>query len=146
MLDIGWSEMAVIALVALVVIGPKDLPKAMKTVAFWVRKARKLASEFHSGVDQLLREAELEEARETIRSASRMKLDRALEQTIDPTGDVNKALQPPTDADLSTDSSAAPATAEPKLTDSPALPDAAPASPEAATAAEVSTPAKAETA
>ncbi len=100
MLDIGWSEMAVIALVALVVIGPKDLPKAMKTVAFWVRKARKLASEFHSGVDQLVREAELEEARETIRSASRMNLDRALENTVDPTGEVNTALRPPSDADL----------------------------------------------
>ena len=55
MLDIGWSEMAVIALVALVVIGPKDLPKAMKAAAFWVRKARSLASEFHSGIDQLVR-------------------------------------------------------------------------------------------
>ena len=102
MLDIGWSEMAVIALVALVVIGPKDLPKAMKTVAFWVRKARKLASEFHSGIDQLVREAELEEAREAIRSASQMNIDRALENTIDPTGEVNKALKPPSDADLET--------------------------------------------
>ena len=100
MLDIGWSEMAVIALVALVVIGPKDLPKAMKTVAFWVRKARKLASEFHSGIDQLVREAELEEAREAIRSASQMNLDRAVESTIDPTGEVNKALTPPNDGDL----------------------------------------------
>ena len=45
MLDIGWSEMAVIALVALVVIGPKDLPKAMKAVAYWVTKARKLIAE-----------------------------------------------------------------------------------------------------
>jgi sec-independent protein translocase protein TatB len=99
MLDIGWSEMAVIALVALVVIGPKDLPKAMKTVAFWVRKARKLASEFHSGIDQLVREAELEEARDAIRSASQMNVDRALENTIDPTGEVNKALTPPSDAE-----------------------------------------------
>ena len=100
MLDIGWSEMAVIALVALVVIGPKDLPKAMKAAAFWVRKARSLASEFHSGIDQLVREAELEEARDAIRSASQMNLDRTLESTIDPTGEVNKALQPPSAADL----------------------------------------------
>jgi sec-independent protein translocase protein TatB len=144
MLDIGWSEMAVIALVALVVIGPKDLPKAMKTAAFWVRKARKLASEFHSGIDQLVREAELEEARETIRSASRMNLGRTLEQTIDPTGEVNKALQAPTDADLSSSSSAASTAAEPKPGDPPALPDAAPTMPETVTTAEASTPAKAE--
>ena len=100
MLDIGWSEMAVIALVALVVIGPKDLPKAMKAVAYWVTKARKLSSEFHRGIDQIVREAELEEAREAIRSASQMNLDRAVEQTIDPTGEVNKALQPPSDPDI----------------------------------------------
>ncbi len=100
MLDIGWSEMAVIALVALVVIGPKDLPKAMKTVAFWMRKARKLASEFHSGIDQLVREAELEEAREAIRSASRMNVDRELEKTIDPTGEVHKTLQAPSESEL----------------------------------------------
>jgi sec-independent protein translocase protein TatB len=72
----------------------------MKTVAFWVRKARKLASEFHSGIDQLVREAELEEAREAIRSASQMNLDRAVESTIDPTGEVNKALTPPNDGEL----------------------------------------------
>ena len=99
MLDIGWSEMAVIALVALVVIGPKDLPKAMKAVAYWVTKARKLSSEFHRGIDQIVREAELEEAREAIRSASQMNVDRALENTIDPTGEVNKALTPPSDGE-----------------------------------------------
>lgn len=137
MLDIGWSEMAVIALVALVVIGPKDLPKAMKTVAFWVRKARKLASEFHSGIDQLVREAELEEAREAIRSASQMNLDRAVEQTIDPTGEVNKALSPADLADLPD-----PASPEP-VDDRPALPPAAsPAAP--AVAPPTSEPVKAE--
>ncbi len=146
MLDIGWSEMAVIALVALVVIGPKDLPKAMKTAAFWVRKARKLASEFHSGVDQLVREAELEEARETIRSASKINLNRTLEQTIDPTGEVNKALQAPTDANLSSGSSAAPAAAKPKPADPPVPPDAPPSTPEAAPTAETSAPVKAESA
>jgi sec-independent protein translocase protein TatB len=108
MLDVGWSEMAVIALVALVVIGPKDLPKAMKTAAFWVRKARSLASEFHSGIDQLVREAELEEARDAIRNASQMNLDRALETTIDPTGEVNKALQPPSEVDLTPAAAPAP--------------------------------------
>ncbi|HEX6101661.1 MAG TPA: Sec-independent protein translocase protein TatB [Alphaproteobacteria bacterium] len=132
MLDIGWSEMAVIALVALVVIGPKDLPKAMKTVAFWVRKARKLASEFHSGIDQLVREAELEEAREAIRSAGQMNLDRAVEQTIDPTGEVNKALSPAELADLPGPTSAEPADERPALAPaaSPAAPAAAPPTPE----------------
>ena len=101
MLDIGWSEMAVIALVALVVIGPKDLPKAMKAVAYWVTKARRLSAEFHRGIDQIVREAELEEAREAIRSASQVNLDRELAQTLDPTGEVAKSLEPPADAAVS---------------------------------------------
>jgi sec-independent protein translocase protein TatB len=125
MFDIGWSEMAVIALVALVVIGPKDLPKAMKTVAFWVRKARRLASEFHSGIDQLVREAELEEARDAIRSASQMNLDRAVEQAIDPTGEVDKALQLPADTEAAPPAPPVIAAAE----EPPALPPAPPTPP-----------------
>ena len=149
MFDIGWSEMAVIALVALVVIGPKDLPKAMKTAAFWMRKARKLASEFHSGIDQLVREAELEEAREAVRSASKMNLDRALESTIDPTGEVNKALQPPAEVDIAREAPAL--TAEPapeeKREGAPgADAKAAPAEPVETTPAPASEPAKAESA
>jgi sec-independent protein translocase protein TatB len=127
MLDIGWSEMAVIALVALVVIGPKDLPKAMKTAAFWVRKARSLASEFHSGIDQFVREAELEEARDAIRSASQMNLDRALESTIDPTGEVNKALQSPSETDLQMPAAPAVVPEAQAIAQSPAEPQAEPA-------------------
>jgi sec-independent protein translocase protein TatB len=133
MLDIGWSEMAVIALVALVVIGPKDLPKAMKAVAYWVTRARKLSSEFHRGIDQIVREAELEEAREAIRSAGQMNLDRAVEQTIDPTGDVERAMllasdinadAPPPDAASAAPSPEPPAIAAPS-TPEPAGPDPA---------------------
>ena len=45
MFDIGWSEMAVVALIALIVIGPKELPKAMRSLAKWTRKARSMARE-----------------------------------------------------------------------------------------------------
>ena len=128
MLDIGWSEMAVIALVALVVIGPKDLPKAMKAVAYWVTKARRLSSEFHRGIDQIVREAELEEARDAIRSASQMNLDRAFEQTVDPTGEVNKALQPPGDADIDPETHIEKPEDRPMLA-SPEEPEAAPSPP-----------------
>lgn len=92
MLDLGWSEMAIIALVALLVLGPKELPNALRTVALWVRKARKLAREFQSGVDELVREAELEEAKKTVQSVSRVNVNREIEKTIDPTGDVSRAL------------------------------------------------------
>jgi len=68
MFDIGWSEMAVIALIALVVIGPKELPNAMRIVAKWARKARSLAREFQSGVDDMIREADLDDARKAFDS------------------------------------------------------------------------------
>jgi sec-independent protein translocase protein TatB len=61
MFDIGYSELLLIAVVALVVIGPKDLPNVMRTVGKWVGKARGMARHFRSGIDTMMREAELEE-------------------------------------------------------------------------------------
>jgi sec-independent protein translocase protein TatB len=59
MFGIDSSELMVIALVALVVIGPKDLPRVMRTVGQWVARARGMASHFRAGVDTMIRESEL---------------------------------------------------------------------------------------
>ena len=59
MFGIDSSELLVIFLVALVVIGPKDLPRVMRTVGQWVGRARGMASHFRSGVDNMIRESEL---------------------------------------------------------------------------------------
>lgn len=88
MFDIGWSEMAVVALLALIVIGPKDLPRVMRTASHWVRKARGLAREFQSGIDDMIREADLEDAKKALDNAKRMDIDKAVENVIDPTGEV----------------------------------------------------------
>ena len=61
MFDIAPSEFLLVAFVALVVIGPKDLPKAMRVVGYWVGKARGVARQFRTGFDNMVREAELEE-------------------------------------------------------------------------------------
>jgi len=61
MFDIGYSELLLIAVIALIVIGPKDLPRVMRTVGHWVGRARGMARHFRSGVDTMMREAELEE-------------------------------------------------------------------------------------
>ncbi|AIT06505.1 preprotein translocase subunit TatB [Sphingomonas taxi] len=61
MFDIAPSEFLLVAFVALVVIGPKDLPKAMRVVGYWVGKARGVARSFRQGFDNMVREAELEE-------------------------------------------------------------------------------------
>jgi sec-independent protein translocase protein TatB len=61
MFGIDSGELLVIALVALVVIGPKDLPRVMRTVGQWVGRARGMARHFRSGVDAMMRESELAE-------------------------------------------------------------------------------------
>jgi sec-independent protein translocase protein TatB len=61
MFDIAPTELLIVALVALVVIGPKDLPRVMRTVGQWVGKAKGMARHFRSGLDTMMREAELEE-------------------------------------------------------------------------------------
>jgi sec-independent protein translocase protein TatB len=61
MFDIAPTELLLCAVIALVVIGPKDLPKAMRFVGNWVGKAKGMARHFRSGIDTMMREAELEE-------------------------------------------------------------------------------------
>ena len=88
MFDIGWSEMAVIALLLLLVIGPRELPTMMRTVGRYVRKARMLTRDFQHSLDEMAREAELDEAKKTIQSAKSMNLERSFEETLDPDGEV----------------------------------------------------------
>ena len=61
MFDIAPTELLLCAIVALVVIGPKDLPKAMRVLGYWVGRARGVARHFRSGIDTMMREAELAE-------------------------------------------------------------------------------------
>ena len=61
MFDIGWSELLVIAIVALVVIGPKDLPRAFRIAGQWAAKARAMAREFQGHIDELMRESQMDE-------------------------------------------------------------------------------------
>ncbi|WP_310531520.1 Sec-independent protein translocase protein TatB [Novosphingobium sp.] len=61
MFDVGFDEMLLIAIVAIVVIGPKDLPMALRTVGRWMAKVRRISGHFRSGVETMIREAELED-------------------------------------------------------------------------------------
>jgi len=69
MFDIGGWEFLVIVVVAIVVIGPKDLPAVMKAVSTWTAKARELAREFRAGLDELSREVELDKIEREVRSS-----------------------------------------------------------------------------
>lgn len=134
--DIGWPELLLIGVVALVVIGPKDLPRALRIAGFWVRKARTLSREFQSSIDQMIREAELEEVRQDLKKATEFDIEKEFQQTVDLTGELAHSIKPP---DLPDYFEEPPRAAEPAATEpAPAL--AAPvetALPESAAAAEI---------
>jgi len=95
MFDFAWSELALIAVVALVVIGPKDLPRAMRTAGFWVRKARAVAREFQGSLDQMVRDAELDDIRQKVEKATSFNIKDEIARHIDPQGDLHKGLSDP---------------------------------------------------
>lgn len=63
MFDIGWSELVVIGVVALIAIGPKELPGVLRMVGQWMGKARRMASEFQGQFNEAMREAEMAEVK-----------------------------------------------------------------------------------
>ncbi|MBE1236163.1 twin-arginine translocase subunit TatB [Phaeovibrio sulfidiphilus] len=95
MFDIGWGEILVVAVIALVVIGPKELPVVLRTLGRWTRRIRLMASQVQGQVDTLIREAELEEVRDTLKAARPSNVARALDRTIDPDGSIARTFQNP---------------------------------------------------
>jgi len=133
--DIGWPELMLIGVIALVVIGPKDLPRALRVAGFWVRKARTLSREFQSSIDQMIREAELDEVREDLKKAAEFDLEKEIRSTVDPTGELAESIKPPELPDYFEE----PGAATPAITEeAPAVlgPPAEPALPEPAAASE----------
>lgn len=94
MLDIGWQELLIIAVLTVIVVGPKDLPQALRTVTTVLRKARGLAREFQNGVDEMIREAELEDVKRQVNSARRLDLDAEARKIVDPAGTLTEDFDP----------------------------------------------------
>ena len=99
MFDLAWSEIAVIAVVAVVVIGPKDLPEAIRGVAKGVQKLRRMAGEFQQQADELVREAKLDDVRNsiqemksTINDIRSFDLKGEIEKTVDSDGTLKKTM------------------------------------------------------
>jgi sec-independent protein translocase protein TatB len=81
MFDIGWAELMVIAVVAIVVIGPKDLPRALRTVGQWTGKLKRMARDFQSQFTEAIREAELDAVQRDLEALTK----------LDPVADVRAA-------------------------------------------------------
>ena len=160
MIDLAWSEIALIAVVALVVIGPKDLPEAVRGVARGVQKLRRMAGEFRSQADELVREANLDELRQQIHDIRNFNVRDEFEKTVDKDGSLRRSFDDPlrdtytpppppsamegagapagaADTGASTQDATAPASIPPGAAAQPSsAPDAAPPGPTAGVAVE----------
>ncbi len=92
MFDFAWSEIALIAIVALIAIGPKDLPIAIKALTRMLKKARRMAAEFQTHVDDLVKEADLHEVRDQINTLRGFNIRREIEKAVDSDGSLRSTF------------------------------------------------------
>jgi len=84
MLDVGWTEILVIAIVLIIVVGPKDLPQMLRTFGRMVAKMRGMASDFRQQFDEALREADLEDVRKTLGEAQKLNPLNSIRDAVNP--------------------------------------------------------------
>jgi len=92
MFDIGWQELFLVAVAALIVVGPKDLPRALKTVTGAIRKVKGMARDFQGGLDDIVRETELADMRNEIEAQTGGDLRKSIENSIDPDGHLSREM------------------------------------------------------
>jgi sec-independent protein translocase protein TatB len=90
MFDIGWGELLVIGIVALIAIGPKELPGALRTLGQWMGKVRRMAGEFQNQFHEAMREAELSDLKKEV---DEMAAKATSYTEFDPIGDVRKEIE-----------------------------------------------------
>jgi sec-independent protein translocase protein TatB len=142
MFDFAWSELMLIGIVALIVIGPKDLPRVLRTAGKWVSQARAVAREFQGSIDQMIRESELEDVRREVEKVASTDIGHQIEKSIDPQGELQNALTPPEFTDGTTPAppppeAAAPANGAIEALEPPAATPEAEAAPETVSAPDV---------
>ena len=93
MLDLGWPELLVVALVLIVVVGPKDLPGMLRTFGRTTRKLRAMAGEFRSQFDEALKEAELDDVKNVLDEAKQLNPKNILKEAIDPIRDAGREIK-----------------------------------------------------
>lgn len=93
MFDLGWQEFLLVAIIAVIVVGPKDLPRVVRSVSQWVRKARSMAREFQSSLEEVAREAELDDVRREVQSISKDGIGKSLEKQFDPDGSMRQGVE-----------------------------------------------------
>ncbi|MBP2549086.1 sec-independent protein translocase protein TatB [Neorhizobium galegae] len=126
MLDIGWTELLVIAVVLIVVVGPKDLPPMLRAFGKMTSNLRKMAGDFRTQFDQALREADMDDVRQTISDAQRFNPANALREAMNPLremgNEIRNDLQKATEVPKSVESEGPEVTSVEDLMPAPSLP------------------------
>lgn len=84
MLDVGWTELVVIAIVLIIVVGPKDLPPMLRTFGKMMTKMRGMANDFRQQFDEALKEADLDDVRKTLSDAQKLNPAHSLREAMNP--------------------------------------------------------------
>lgn len=100
MFDVGFDELLLIAVVAIVVIGPKDLPMALRSLGRWMGKVRRVSGHFRSGIETMIREAELEEMERKWREQNEAIMKAHPAADTPPAASAEAGLPPPLPADV----------------------------------------------
>ena len=90
-----WNELLIIGAAALIFIGPKELPGTLRTMGKFVAKARGMARDFQSNVDDMVREAELDEVKKQVQKLEYGGFEQMIQNTVDPKGKIQDALRAP---------------------------------------------------
>ena len=93
MFDIGWQELFLIAVATILVVGPRELPRVLRTVIAALRKVRGLANDFQRGMDELAREADLDDIRKDLEKSADLDLESKLKDEIDSTGEITNSMR-----------------------------------------------------
>ena len=92
MFDIGWQELFILAVLAIIVFGPKDLPRAIRTFTKWIRKARSMARDFQDGLDEVVREADVDDLKKELDTPGGLDIAKKIEDAVDPTSEITKDM------------------------------------------------------
>ena len=123
MFDIGWGELVVIGVVALIAIGPKELPAVLRATGQWMGKVRRMANEFQDQFREAMREAELDDLKKDIdKNFDDIKSTTGDFTNFDPLGDVRKDIETAIGDPPSLDSKPPEPVAEPSTAETPPAP------------------------
>jgi sec-independent protein translocase protein TatB len=92
MFDIGWTEITVILVIAIIVIGPKELPKVLRTVGQWVARAKAMTRDFRDHVDEMISETEIEDLKKQAENIKTFDTKSIIDDTIDSDGNIREVL------------------------------------------------------